>query len=196
MAQETFLRAWKQARSWKPGGAKFDTWLHRVALNLCYDRLRKRRETPTDQPPEQVDTGPAPDAGLLGATSRGGSSRPWAALAAAPARGDRALPSPGLGQYRSRRLMEISVEALGELAFTRGVGVEGRVWTIWRARRDGGDGPKGGVVMMSLERFEDLAETYGGEFARLARGRARGRARPVGRRSGPADAGAGRRGPS
>jgi RNA polymerase sigma factor (sigma-70 family) len=52
VAQETFLRAWKQAKGWKPGGARFDTWLHRVALNLCYDRLRRRREIATDAPPE------------------------------------------------------------------------------------------------------------------------------------------------
>jgi RNA polymerase sigma factor (sigma-70 family) len=77
VAQEAFLRAWKQARSWRPGGAKFDTWLHRVALNLCYDRLRRRREVATAEPPEQVDTGPAPDAGLLGADLSNESRRPW-----------------------------------------------------------------------------------------------------------------------
>lgn len=64
VVQETFLRAWRQAPAWKPGAAKFDTWLHRVALNLCYDRLRRRRETPMDEPPEIVDDGPAPDRGL------------------------------------------------------------------------------------------------------------------------------------
>jgi DNA-directed RNA polymerase specialized sigma24 family protein len=30
------------------GQARFDTWLHRVALNLCYDRLRSRRERPVN----------------------------------------------------------------------------------------------------------------------------------------------------
>ena len=44
IAQEAMLRAWRQAPKWRPGVAKFDTWLHRVALNLCYDRLRRRRE--------------------------------------------------------------------------------------------------------------------------------------------------------
>jgi len=64
VVQETFLRAWKQAPAWKPGAAKFDTWLHRVALNLCYDRLRRRREVLMDEPPELADDGPAPDRGL------------------------------------------------------------------------------------------------------------------------------------
>jgi RNA polymerase sigma-70 factor (ECF subfamily) len=55
VAQETFVRVWRQAPKWRFGEAKFDTWLHRVALNLCYDRLRKRREQPIAEPPEQID---------------------------------------------------------------------------------------------------------------------------------------------
>jgi RNA polymerase sigma-70 factor (ECF subfamily) len=64
VAQEVFLRVWRHAPSWRPGSARFDTWMHRVALNLCYDRLRRRRERPTATPPEQVDPGPGPDRGL------------------------------------------------------------------------------------------------------------------------------------
>ncbi len=56
VAQEAMLRAWKQAPKWKPGQAKFDTWLHRVGLNLCYDRLRKRREVATEAPPDRPDS--------------------------------------------------------------------------------------------------------------------------------------------
>ncbi|MBI1187927.1 MAG: RNA polymerase sigma factor [Alphaproteobacteria bacterium] len=52
VAQEVFLRVWREAPRWRPGAAKFETWMHRVALNLCYDRLRRRRELPD------------PDAGL------------------------------------------------------------------------------------------------------------------------------------
>jgi RNA polymerase sigma-70 factor (ECF subfamily) len=55
VAQEAFLRVWRQAPKWRSSEAKFDTWLHRVALNLCYDRLRKRREQPTAEPPDQTD---------------------------------------------------------------------------------------------------------------------------------------------
>ncbi|MES2724277.1 MAG: sigma-70 family RNA polymerase sigma factor, partial [Pseudomonadota bacterium] len=64
VAQEAMIRAWRQAPTWTPGAARFDTWLHRVTLNLCYDRLRRRREIPTERPPEQSDEGPAPDRGL------------------------------------------------------------------------------------------------------------------------------------
>src|SRR6201999_551204 len=65
VAQEVFVRAWKQARVWKPGAGKFDTWMHRVALNLCYDRLRRRREDVTAEPPEQVDPAPSAETGMM-----------------------------------------------------------------------------------------------------------------------------------
>ena len=57
---------WRNAARWRPGAAKFDTWLHRVTLNLCYDRLRRRRERPTADPPERPDTGPAPGSPAAG----------------------------------------------------------------------------------------------------------------------------------
>jgi RNA polymerase sigma-70 factor (ECF subfamily) len=42
VAQDVFVKAWRVAPRWREGDAKFSTWLHRVALNACYDRLRKR----------------------------------------------------------------------------------------------------------------------------------------------------------
>ena len=64
VAQEVFVRAWRQARSWRPGKARFDTWMHRVALNLCYDRLRRRRETPMAAPPDVADPARGAEHGL------------------------------------------------------------------------------------------------------------------------------------
>ena len=55
VAQDAFLRVWRAARDWRTGEARFDTWLHRVVLNLCTDRLRRRRVTFLADPPEQVD---------------------------------------------------------------------------------------------------------------------------------------------
>jgi RNA polymerase sigma-70 factor (ECF subfamily) len=42
-AQEVFLRVWSAAPRWKHGSARFRTWLYRVALNVCLDRLAKAR---------------------------------------------------------------------------------------------------------------------------------------------------------
>ncbi|MEM8987670.1 MAG: RNA polymerase sigma factor [Pseudomonadota bacterium] len=60
VAQEVFLRVWKAAPDWVPGEAKFQTWMHRVAINLCYDRLRKKRETLTETLPERPDEADGP----------------------------------------------------------------------------------------------------------------------------------------
>jgi len=55
-AQETFLRLWTSASRWRPQGAKFETWLFKVATNICLDRLRKRgREVPEESAPELAD---------------------------------------------------------------------------------------------------------------------------------------------
>ena len=45
LAQETFLRVWNSAATWRPDRVKFTTWLHRIARNLCIDVHRRRRET-------------------------------------------------------------------------------------------------------------------------------------------------------
>jgi RNA polymerase sigma-70 factor (ECF subfamily) len=52
VAQETFLRVWKDAGRFEPK-ARVTTWLHRIAHNLCIDRLRGRREQPSDELDEE-----------------------------------------------------------------------------------------------------------------------------------------------
>src|SRR6185312_310721 len=62
--QEVFLRLWTHAARWQPGKAKFETWLYRVMLNQCYDRLRRRPTQPLDAAAEIADDAPPPDTGL------------------------------------------------------------------------------------------------------------------------------------
>jgi RNA polymerase sigma-70 factor (ECF subfamily) len=61
VAQEAMLKVWTRASLWQPGMAKFSTWLYRVTMNLCIDRMRRDRvkkveiaETLVD---EQADPG-------------------------------------------------------------------------------------------------------------------------------------------
>ena len=115
VAQEAFVRAWKQAPGWRPGGARFDTWLHRVALNLCYDRLRRRREVVTDTPPEQPDDGPAPDRGL---EAKDVGDRVAAAMRRLPDRQREAIVLchyQELSNIEAAAMMGVSVEALESL---------------------------------------------------------------------------------
>lgn len=42
ICQETFLRVLDKAGRFQPG-ARFSTWMYQIALNLCRDRMRKKR---------------------------------------------------------------------------------------------------------------------------------------------------------
>ena len=52
LCQEAFVRVWDHRRRWRPGRARFSTWLYRIGHNLAVDALRRRRELAVD--PEQV----------------------------------------------------------------------------------------------------------------------------------------------
>jgi RNA polymerase sigma-70 factor (ECF subfamily) len=53
---EVMLRAWREAPNWRPGGERFDLWLHREALSLCNDRPPVSAE-PSDTGPAATDLG-------------------------------------------------------------------------------------------------------------------------------------------
>ncbi|MFN7055822.1 RNA polymerase sigma factor [Hyphomonas sp.] len=115
VTQETFIRAWKALPGWEPR-AKFSTWLHRVALNLCYDRLRRRREVlPGDALPDLADASAGPME-ALDQMQRVRSVE--AAIARLPERQSAALTLcalQGHSQAEAAEIMDISVEALESL---------------------------------------------------------------------------------
>ncbi|OPA84694.1 RNA polymerase sigma-70 factor [Pseudomonas fluorescens] len=117
VAQESFLRIWRQAANWRPGEARFDTWLHRVALNLCHDRLRRRKERPLDEDEvlELADSAASPEEQVETADR---SARMAAAVAALPERQREAIVLQyyqELSNIDAAALMNISVEALESL---------------------------------------------------------------------------------
>ncbi len=42
LCQETFLKAYRALKGFK-GEARFSSWLYQIALNVCRDRMRRRR---------------------------------------------------------------------------------------------------------------------------------------------------------
>jgi RNA polymerase sigma-70 factor (ECF subfamily) len=115
VAQEAFMRLWRQAGRWRPGAALFDTWLHRVTLNLCYDRLRRRREITTDAVPEQTDPAARADQTMI---DQARDARLAAAIQGLPERQRAALVLQyyeGLSNIEAAAAMEIGVEALESL---------------------------------------------------------------------------------
>ena len=113
--QDAFLKVWTHAARWQPGKALFETWLYRVVMNKCYDRLRKRPNANLDEAAEV----PMP---------RRRPTRSWptprwakeieAALAALPDRQRAAIVlchHQECGNIEAAEILGISVEALESL---------------------------------------------------------------------------------
>lgn len=115
VAQEVFVRVWTHAARWRPGQAKFETWLHRVAINLCYDRLRKRPVAALEDVPDPVDDRPNPAARLFQVQLADAVN---AALQTLPERQREALVLchyQGLSNIDAADIMGVSVEAMESL---------------------------------------------------------------------------------
>ncbi len=114
VTQETFLRAWKVLPDWEPR-ARLSTWLHRVALNLCFDRLRQGRLITLAEPPERPDPALDPAAAADQAQRVARIER---AVAELPERQKAALALCALEGHtniEAAEILQVSVEALESL---------------------------------------------------------------------------------
>lgn len=114
VTQETFLRAWKHLPNWQPK-AKFSTWACTVALNLCRDRLRKKKPVLMEELPERVDTALRPEEALASQQGVEGIAEKIAAL---PERQREALTLcalEGMSNIEAAAAMDVGVRALESL---------------------------------------------------------------------------------
>ena len=114
ITQETFVRAWNALPNWQPK-AQFSTWLHRVALNLCFDRLRKKTPSLFAEPPETIDPADTPDIALA---TQQTVDAVQAAIGKLPARQRAAITLCALQGHTNidaAEILDISVEALESL---------------------------------------------------------------------------------
>jgi RNA polymerase sigma-70 factor (ECF subfamily) len=115
VAQEAFVRIWRQAGSWQAGRARFDTWLHAVVLNLCRDRLRRRRDVTGEALPDLPDPAPDAEAALI-ETQRGRAVA--AAIATLPERQREAIllvHYQDMSGIDAAAVLGVSVDALESL---------------------------------------------------------------------------------
>ena len=113
--QDAFMKLWTHASRWEPGKAKFETWLYRVTMNKCYDRLRRRPVAPLDEAAEIADPAPPADSVLENSALAGEIE---AALAALPERQRAAIVlchTQEHGNIEAAEILGISVEALESL---------------------------------------------------------------------------------
>jgi len=115
IAQDVFLRLWSAAPRWQHGTARFSTWLHRVAMNACLDRIAKKREVTGDEVPDVADARPDPS-GVVQAADL--ARHVNAALARLPDTQRAAVTLchyQGLRNVEAAEVMSVSVEALESL---------------------------------------------------------------------------------
>lgn len=113
--QDVFIKVFRHAGKWEAGKAKFTTWLHRVTVNQCYDRLRKKRETGMDDVPDMADDTEGPAAQLQ---SKQIETRVKEAIEELPERQRAALilsHYEGLSNPETAEILDISVEAVESL---------------------------------------------------------------------------------
>lgn len=114
VAQDAFLRLWRQADKWQPGRARITTWLYRVTVNLSIDRLRRRTDMVEGDPPEQEQAADQQRLMEEEALRRAMDT----ALQALPERQRLALVLfhyEGLAMAEAAAIMDVSVEALESL---------------------------------------------------------------------------------
>jgi RNA polymerase sigma-70 factor (ECF subfamily) len=68
--QDTFLTVFRKASQFE-GRSAVGTWIYRIAVNSCYDQLRKTQRRPTESLPEHVDpTDPSAEEAIESAALR------------------------------------------------------------------------------------------------------------------------------
>ena len=116
--QETFLKIWVSSERWRPdGAAQFSTWLYRVVVNACFDRLRRDRLRPLDEAEEQADVAPS---GFEAATTVQRRRIILEAMAELPSRQRIALSLYYFSELNgpvAAKMLELSVPALEALLF-------------------------------------------------------------------------------
>jgi RNA polymerase sigma-70 factor, ECF subfamily len=72
LAQETFLRAWRNLEQYRPGLGRFSTWFYTIARNLALNELERATTLPlvTEAALEPVCERPRPDDSLDAARRR------------------------------------------------------------------------------------------------------------------------------
>ena len=68
--QDTFLTVFRKAGQFE-GRSAVGTWIYRIAVNVCYDQIRRARRRPSESLPDYVDpSDPAAEAAIESAALR------------------------------------------------------------------------------------------------------------------------------
>ncbi len=117
VVQDAFARLWLNAAGWQPSGAGLVGWLHRVTMNLCFDRKRRFRVATTPDMPDMVDLAPLADSVIEADQAM---AQMAAALRALPDRHRAALMLcyfHGLSNAAAAEVLNLHIKAMESLLF-------------------------------------------------------------------------------
>lgn len=117
VVQDAFARLWQHAAAWQPSGAGLVGWLHRVTMNLCFDRKRRFRVITIPDLPEMIDEAPLADSVIEAAQA---TAQMAAALRALPDRHRAALMLcyfEGLSNAAAADALNLHIKAMESLLF-------------------------------------------------------------------------------
>lgn len=117
VVQDCFARLWQNAPRWSPSGAGLVGWLHRVTMNLCFDRKRRFRVVTVETLPDPADESPLADRRIEADQA---SEAVAAALADLPERYRAALVLcyyEGFSNALAAQVLDLNIKAMESLLF-------------------------------------------------------------------------------
>ncbi|TWH80284.1 RNA polymerase sigma-70 factor (ECF subfamily) [Novosphingobium taihuense] len=117
VVQDCFARLWQNAPRWSPSGAGLVGWLHRVTMNLCFDRKRRFRVVTVETVPDTADEAPLADRRIEADQA---SEAVAAALADLPERYRAALVLcyyEGFSNALAAQVLDLNIKAMESLLF-------------------------------------------------------------------------------
>lgn len=109
------MRLWKIAPDWRQGEAQVSTWLYRVTVNLCADRLRRKRGVALDAIDEPLDDAPSAEAQLQKGARVAAVNTALAQLPERQAQAVALRHIEGLSNPEIAQIMNLGVEAVESL---------------------------------------------------------------------------------
>lgn len=117
VVQDCFARLWQNAPRWSPSGAGLVGWLHRVTMNLCFDRKRRFRVVTVETLPDPADDAPLADRRIEAAQA---TQAVTAALGDLPERYRAALVLcyyEGFSNALAAEVLDLNIKAMESLLF-------------------------------------------------------------------------------
>jgi RNA polymerase sigma-70 factor, ECF subfamily len=115
IAQEAFIRVWRNACVFDPKVARFTTWMHRIVINLAIDRRRRPGDGSIEVPEELPDTSAGALAGLIIAEQQAALQRALGQLSDRQRAAIALFHFEGLSSHDSALAMNLSESAFESL---------------------------------------------------------------------------------